>query len=161
MRSTGRIANVFFLSDYGTQDEFVGVVHAVLAASSPGVTVVDLTHHIPAFDVRAGSRALVRASPHLGPGVVLAVVDPGVGSQRRGLCVAVTPAQQRPGFFRRPGQRSAHRRGRTGRRGADRTCLRPASTERRGGARLNLRRPRPLRPGGGRSLCRAGARGVG
>jgi len=90
---------VFFLSDYGTRDEFVGVVHAVLAAASPGLTIIDLTHHIPAFDVRAGSHTLVRASPHLGPGVVLAVVDPGVGTERRGLCVAVTPPGSGPTFF--------------------------------------------------------------
>src|ERR1700683_1123086 len=92
---------VFFLSDYGTQDEFVGVVHAVLAAASPGLTIIDLTHHIPVFDVRAGSHTLVRASPHLGPGVVLAVVDPGGGSERRGLCIAVTPAPpgDGPTFF--------------------------------------------------------------
>jgi S-adenosylmethionine hydrolase len=90
---------VFFLSDYGTQDEFVGVVHAVLVAASPGLTVIDVTHHIPTFDVRAGSHTLVRASPHLGPGVVLAVVDPGVGSRRRGLCVPVTPPRNGPTFF--------------------------------------------------------------
>jgi S-adenosyl-L-methionine hydrolase (adenosine-forming) len=87
---------VFFLSDYGTQDEFVGVVHAVLAAASPGLTIVDLTHHVPPFDVRAGSHTLVRVSPHLGPGVVLAVVDPGVGSGRRGLCLPVTPPGNGP-----------------------------------------------------------------
>jgi len=90
---------VFFLSDYGTEDEFVGVVHAVLASTSPGLTIIDLTHHVPAFDVRAGSHTLVRASPHLGPGVVLAVVDPGVGSDRRGLCLAVTPTGNGPTFF--------------------------------------------------------------
>jgi S-adenosylmethionine hydrolase len=90
---------VFFLSDYGTRDEFVGVVHAVLAAASPGLTVIDLTHHVPTFDVRAGSHTLVRASPHLGPGVVLAVVDPGVGTGRRGLCVPVTPPGNGPTFF--------------------------------------------------------------
>jgi len=90
---------VFFLSDYGTRDEFVGVVHAVLAAASPGLTVIDLTHHIPAFDVRSGSHTLVRASPYLGPGVVLAVVDPGVGTARRGLCVSVTPPGDGPTFF--------------------------------------------------------------
>lgn len=99
MTSTGQASYVFFLSDYGTQDEFVGVVHAVLAAAAPGVTIIDLTHHIPAFDVGAGSRALVRASPYLGPGVVLAVVDPGVGSARRGLCVPVTPPGTGPTFF--------------------------------------------------------------
>ena len=90
---------VFFLSDYGTQDEFVGVVHAVLVTASPGLTIIDLTHHIPAFDVRAGSHTLARASPHLGPGVVLAVVDPGVGSRRRGLCVPVAPPGSGPTFF--------------------------------------------------------------
>jgi len=83
------VRTVFFLSDYGTQDEFAGVVHAVIAAHAPGTTVVDLTHHIPPFDVRAGSHALVRAVPHLGPGVVLAVVDPGVGTVRRGVCLEV------------------------------------------------------------------------
>jgi S-adenosylmethionine hydrolase len=91
---------VFFLSDYGTQDEFVGVVHAVLAAAAPGVRIIDLTHHVPPFDVRAASHTLVRASPHLGPGVVLAVVDPGVGSERRGVCIEVTPpGNDRPTFF--------------------------------------------------------------
>ena len=80
---------VFFLSDYGTQDEFAGVVHAVIAARAPGTTVIDLTHHIPPFDVRAGSHTLVRAVPHLGPGVVLGVVDPGVGTVRRGICIEV------------------------------------------------------------------------
>ena len=46
---------VFFLSDFGTEDEFAGVVHAVIAARAPGTTVIDLTHHIPPFDVRAGT----------------------------------------------------------------------------------------------------------
>jgi S-adenosylmethionine hydrolase len=99
MPSPSRAATVFFLSDYGTEDEFVGVVHAVLVAASPGVPIIDLTHHIPAFDVAAGSRTLVRASPHLGPGVVLAVVDPGVGSGRRGVCVPVNPPGRGPTFF--------------------------------------------------------------
>jgi S-adenosyl-L-methionine hydrolase (adenosine-forming) len=80
---------VFFLSDFGTEDEFAGVVHAVIAARAPGTTVIDLTHHVPPFDVRAGSHTLVRAVPHLGPGVVLAVVDPGVGTARRGIGIEV------------------------------------------------------------------------
>ena len=78
---------VFFLSDYGLSDEFVGVVHAVLVRLAPDTAVVDLTHGIPAFDIRAGAECLTRALPHLGPGVVLAVVDPGVGSARRGVAV--------------------------------------------------------------------------
>jgi S-adenosylmethionine hydrolase len=90
---------VFFLSDYGTQDEFVGVVHAVLVAGAPGVTVIDLNHQIAAFDIRGGAFALGRAVPYLGPGVVLAVVDPGVGSGRRGVCLEVAPDGPRPRFF--------------------------------------------------------------
>jgi S-adenosylmethionine hydrolase len=80
---------VFFLSDYGLVDEFAGVVHAVLQRGAPGVPVIDLTHQVPSFDVAAGARALERAAPHLGPGVVLAVVDPGVGSERRGVAIEV------------------------------------------------------------------------
>ncbi|MGH8981467.1 MAG: SAM-dependent chlorinase/fluorinase, partial [Acidimicrobiales bacterium] len=79
-------ATVFFLSDYGLVDEFVGVVHAVLRRAGP-VGVVDLTHGIAPFDVRGGTEALQRALPHLGPGVVLGVVDPGVGGDRRGIAV--------------------------------------------------------------------------
>jgi S-adenosylmethionine hydrolase len=91
---------IFFLSDYGTQDEFVGVVHAVIANAAPGTTVIDLTHQIPPFDVRAGAATLVRAAPHLGHGVVLGVVDPGVGSRRRGLCIRVDgPPPDSPMFF--------------------------------------------------------------
>ena len=90
---------VFFLSDFGTEDEFAGVVHAVIAARAPGTTVIDLTHHIPAFDVRSGSHALVRAVPFLGEGVVLAVVDPGVGTERRGIALEVTPFGEGPRWF--------------------------------------------------------------
>jgi len=78
---------VFFLTDYGLADEFVGVVHAVLRRLAPRVGVVDLTHGIAPFDVRAGAESLRRALPHLGPGVVLGVVDPGVGGARRGVAV--------------------------------------------------------------------------
>jgi S-adenosyl-L-methionine hydrolase (adenosine-forming) len=88
---TGRaVRTVFFLSDFGTQDEFAGVVRAVIAARAPDATVIDLTHEIPPFDVRAGSHTLVRAVPHLGSGVVLAVVDPGVGTTRRAVALEAT-----------------------------------------------------------------------
>lgn len=82
-----RPSTIFFLSDYGLRDEFVGVVHAVLRRLVPGAVVVDLTHDVPPFDVRAGSEALLRAVPFLGSGVVLGVVDPGVGAGRRGLAI--------------------------------------------------------------------------
>lgn len=65
------------------------MVHAVLRRWAPPVPVIDLTHHVPAFDVAAGAAALTRSVPYLGPGVVLAVVDPGVGTDRRAVAVSV------------------------------------------------------------------------
>jgi S-adenosylmethionine hydrolase len=88
-----RFDTITFLSDYGTGDEFVGVVHSVIRSIAPHVAVIDLTHEIPAYDVRAGSLALGRAAQYLCPGVVLAVVDPGVGTERRGVAVEVGDGQ--------------------------------------------------------------------
>jgi len=80
---------ISFLSDYGTTDEFVGVVKSVVRTIAPHATVIDLTHEIPPHDVRAGGLALARAVQYLAPGVVLAVVDPGVGTERRAVAVEV------------------------------------------------------------------------
>jgi S-adenosylmethionine hydrolase len=65
----------------------VGVVHAVLARLAPYSPRVDLTHGIPAHDVRAGALTLWRAAPWLAGGVILAVVDPGVATDRRAVAV--------------------------------------------------------------------------
>ena len=89
--AAGAGGSVFFLTDYGHADEFAGVVRAVIVRHAPGVPIIDLTHGVAPFDVRAGALALVRAVPHLGPGVVLAVVDPGVGTARRAVVVTVRP----------------------------------------------------------------------
>ncbi len=78
---------VSFLSDYGRVDEFVGVCHAVMLDIAPHLRVLDITHDVPRFDVRAGSLTLVRSVQYLPEGIVLAVVDPGVGTERR--CIAV------------------------------------------------------------------------
>lgn len=80
---------ISFLSDYGSVDEFVGVVHSVIRQLSPETAVIDVTHEIPAHDIRAGGLALARAAQYLAPGVVLAVVDPGVGTSRRAIAVEV------------------------------------------------------------------------
>jgi S-adenosylmethionine hydrolase len=80
---------VSFLSDYGTTDEFAGVVRSVIRSLAPHATVIDITHGVPAHDVRAGGLALVRSVQYLAPGVVLAVVDPGVGTDRRAVAVEV------------------------------------------------------------------------
>lgn len=84
-----RYDTVTFLSDYGTTDEFVGVVKSVLHQLAPGVTCVDLTHEIAPFDVRGGALALARSVQYLSPGVILAVVDPGVGTDRRAVAVEI------------------------------------------------------------------------
>jgi S-adenosylmethionine hydrolase len=80
---------ISFLSDYGHADEFVGLVHSVVRGIAPHVTIIDICHEVPPHDVRAGSLTLVRAVQYLAPGVVLAVVDPGVGTDRRAVAVSV------------------------------------------------------------------------
>jgi len=89
--TAGRDA-VFLLTDYGEADEFAGVLRAVVLRHAPQARIVDLTHGIPPFDVRAGALALSRSVSYLGPGVVVAVVDPGVGSGRRAVAVSVREA---------------------------------------------------------------------
>jgi S-adenosylmethionine hydrolase len=84
-----RYSTISFLSDYGHADEFVGIVHSVIRTLAPEVAVIDVTHEVAAHDVRAGGLALARSAQYLAPGVVLAVVDPGVGSERRGVAVEV------------------------------------------------------------------------
>jgi S-adenosyl-L-methionine hydrolase (adenosine-forming) len=84
-----RFDTISFLSDYGRTDEFVGVVHSVVRALSPGVEVIDITHEVPAYDVRAGGLTLARSVQYLCSGVVMAIVDPGVGSSRRPIAVEV------------------------------------------------------------------------
>jgi hypothetical protein len=80
---------ISFLSDYGLVDEFVGVCKAVIARVASDVRVIDITHEIPPYDVRAGALTLARSVQYLPPGVVLAVVDPGVGTTRRAVAVEV------------------------------------------------------------------------
>jgi S-adenosylmethionine hydrolase len=85
---------VTFLSDYGLADEFVGVVHGVIARVCPDARVIDLGHGVPRQDVRAGAAMLARALPFAPPGVHLAVVDPEVGARRRALALR-TGAEER------------------------------------------------------------------
>jgi S-adenosylmethionine hydrolase len=80
---------IVFLSDYGLEDEFVGVCHAVMAGISPASPIIDLSHAIPPHDVLRGALVLWRAVRYLPPdAVILAVVDPGVGTGRRPVAVA-------------------------------------------------------------------------
>ena len=76
-----------FLSDYGHADEFVGVCHGVIQRIAPGAVVVDVTHGVPRHDVQRGALSLRNAIPYLPPGVHIAVVDPGVGGDRRAVAL--------------------------------------------------------------------------
>jgi S-adenosylmethionine hydrolase len=83
-------APISFLSDFGHDDEFVGVVHGVLAKLAPHSRVIDIGHEFPRGNVKTAALALTRAIQYLPEGVCLAVVDPGVGTDRRAIA-AETP----------------------------------------------------------------------
>jgi len=78
---------ISFLSDFGLADEFVGVVHGVLAKLAPDSRVIDVGHSTQPGDVRAAALSLTRAIQYLPEGVALVVVDPGVGSARKALAL--------------------------------------------------------------------------
>jgi S-adenosylmethionine hydrolase len=78
---------ITFLTDYGLDDAFVGICHAVIAGICPEARIIDLTHGIPRHDVRGGAVALRDAIPFAPAGVHLAVVDPDVGAARRAVAV--------------------------------------------------------------------------
>jgi S-adenosylmethionine hydrolase len=78
---------VSFTTDYGIDDGFVGVCEGVIARIAAGPRVIHLSHTVPPQDVRRGAAVLAQAVPYLPPSVHLAVVDPGVGTDRRGVVV--------------------------------------------------------------------------
>ena len=74
-------------TDYGWTDGFVAVCHGVIARIAPQARVLDVTHAIGPGDVRHGSVVLADTLPWLPPAVHVAVVDPGVGTARRGVAL--------------------------------------------------------------------------
>jgi S-adenosyl-L-methionine hydrolase (adenosine-forming) len=79
-------------TDYGLSDGFVAACHGVIARRAPAVRVLDVTHLVPPGDIRRGSAVLAQTVPHLPPAVHVAVVDPGVGTSRRGLAIEAGPS---------------------------------------------------------------------
>ena len=77
-----------FLTDYGLRDGFVAACHGVAARIAPHATVIDVTHLVPPGDIRRGAAVLAQTVPYLPAAVHVAVVDPGVGTARRGVAVA-------------------------------------------------------------------------
>jgi S-adenosylmethionine hydrolase len=74
-------------TDYGTFDGFVAACHGSIARIAPDVRIIDVTHHVPPADVARGAAVLAQTAPHLPSAVHCAVVDPGVGTARRGIAI--------------------------------------------------------------------------
>jgi S-adenosylmethionine hydrolase len=83
-----RFRYLSFLTDYGLEDGFVAACHGVAARIAPDARIIDITHLVPPGDVRRGAAVLAQTVPYLPPAVHVAVVDPGVGTARRGIAVA-------------------------------------------------------------------------
>jgi S-adenosyl-L-methionine hydrolase (adenosine-forming) len=78
---------ITFLTDFGLEDDFVGTCHGVMKRIAPQVEIIDLTHGIEPQSILQGALVLANTVPYLPEGVHLAVVDPGVGSPRRGVAL--------------------------------------------------------------------------
>jgi len=78
--------SIALLTDFGTQGIYVGVLKGVLSTLAPHANLIDISHDVPRGDIQAGAFMLWQASPYMPPNTVfLCVVDPGVGSARRGV----------------------------------------------------------------------------
>ena len=78
---------ITFLSDYGFDDDFVGICHGVIATICPEARVIDIAHGVRRHDIRAGALMLRDALAYVPTGVHLAVVDPDVGAERRAVAL--------------------------------------------------------------------------
>ncbi len=86
-RRRDRAVIVTLLTDYGRDDEFVGVCHGVIRSIHPDAQIVDVTHGITRYDVRHGAIVLRNTLPYMPVGVHVAVVDPQVGTERRAVAL--------------------------------------------------------------------------
>src|SRR5262245_21620336 len=79
-------AVIALLTDFGTRDHYAGTMKGVALGICPDITFVDISHHVPPHDVLAGALELAAAYKYFPAGTIfLVVVDPGVGSKRRGI----------------------------------------------------------------------------
>lgn len=81
---------IAFLSDFGTRDHYAGVMKGVVLSINPDATLVDLSHDLPVHDIAFAAHELAATYKYYPPGTIFVVViDPGVGSQRRGIVAEV------------------------------------------------------------------------
>ena len=78
---------ITFLTDFGLEDDFVGTCHGVMKRIEPEVEIIDITHGIEPHGVLQGAIVLANTLPYFAVGVHLAVVDPGVGGERRSIAL--------------------------------------------------------------------------
>ena len=78
---------VTLLTDYGRDDDFVGVCHGVIRSIAPEAQIIDVTHGIPRYGVRRGAIALRNTLPYIPSGVHVGIVDPQVGTERRAIAL--------------------------------------------------------------------------
>jgi S-adenosylmethionine hydrolase len=78
---------ITFLTDFGLQDDFVGTCHGVIRRIAPDAHIVDITHGIKPQQILQGALVLANTLPYMPEGVHLAVVDPGVGTDRKALAL--------------------------------------------------------------------------
>lgn len=78
-------STICFISDFGLDDGWVGVCHAVMHKTCPEVTIIDLSHQIPPYDIRKGAAVAAAGVSQVPWAIHLAVVDPGVGGDRADL----------------------------------------------------------------------------
>jgi S-adenosylmethionine hydrolase len=77
---------IFFLTDYGTKDEYVGVVKSVILSINQEAKIIDITHEIPPQDIFSAMFIIEKILKYLPQkSVILAVVDPGVGGKRKSI----------------------------------------------------------------------------
>jgi S-adenosylmethionine hydrolase len=82
---------ICFLSDFGLGDDFVGLCKGVMLGIAPQATVIDLTHQVSGFAVEEGAEILEHATRYMPEKTIyLAIVDPGVGTERRALALSTT-----------------------------------------------------------------------
>jgi hypothetical protein len=78
---------ITFLTDFGLQDDFVGTCHGVIKRITPEAEIVDITHGIEPQQILQGALVLANTLPYMPEGVHLAVVDPGVGTDRKAVAL--------------------------------------------------------------------------
>jgi hypothetical protein len=78
---------ITLLTDYGRDDDFVGVCHGVIRTIHPEAQIVDITHGVSRYAVRQGALVLRNTLPYTPVGVHVAIVDPQVGTERRAVAL--------------------------------------------------------------------------